>query len=251
MSTQDRTLIMVVVAVVVAAGSWFLLIKPKRNEAATLQTKVEQAQMQMDSATASAAAATAARAQYGRDYATVVRLGKAVPTDDDIASLMYQLDTSAEKTGVDFRTVAVTDSSNSAPTTPGQSKSGEAETLPGNVTQIPITMTFTGGYFQMTRFLREVERYTVTGRGTIDVRGRLVSIDGVTLKPGAGGFARVQAEVTATAYRAPVEQVGAAPAAGGAATPASTGSAGSSTPTTESTTASSKTPPTAAARVGK
>lgn len=247
MTRQDRTLVMVLIAVVVAAASWFLLIKPKRQEAADLQTKVEQAQTQMDVATAGAAAATAARAQYGRDYATVVRLGKAVPADDDIASLVFQLDTSAEKTGVDFRTVAVTDSSAGAP---AQGEEAGAQTLPGNVTKVPITLTFTGGYFQMTRFLREVERYTVTSGDTIDVRGRLVSIDGVTLKPGAGGFPRIQAEVTATAYRAPVAKVEGDPAAGGEATPASAGSDGSTT-TTESSTASAKAPPAAAARVGK
>lgn len=250
MTAQDRTLIMVVIGVVVAAASWFLLIKPERDKAADLQAQVEQAQSQMDTATAQAAAATAARAQYGRDYATVVRLGKAVPADDDIASLIYQLDTSAEKTGVDFRTVAVTDSSAKGGTgTPGTGEEAGGSTLPGNVTQVPITMSFTGGYFSMTRFLREVERYTITSGDTIDVRGRLVSIDGVTLKPGAGGFPQIQAEVTATAYRAPVEQVEADPATGGSATPAGTGSDGS---TTESTTASAKpAPPTAAARVGK
>lgn len=259
MTQQDRTLIMVVLAVVVAAASWFLLIKPKRQEAADLQTKVEQAQSAMDAATAKASAAAAARAQYGRDYATVVRLGKAVPTDDDIASLVYQLDASAEKTGVDFRSVAVTESaapsgSSGAAAKPQEGQGGTdaaagGQTLPGEVTKVPITLSFTGGYFQMTRFLREVERYTITKGEDIDVRGRLISIDGVTLAPGANGFPQMKAEVTATAYRAPVTQVQADAGTGGTATPASSGTSGS---TTEPTTASSGTPaPAAATRIAK
>lgn len=215
MTQQDRTVVMIVLAVAVAAASWFLLIKPERQKAADIATQVQTAQASLDQASVKAAAASAARTQYARDYATVVRLGKAVPADDDIASLVYQLDTSANETGVDFQAVTVTD----APSAPeeqtaggpagegGAPASGEGATLPGAVTKLPLTLTFSGGYFQMTRFLRKIERYTLAGREDIDVRGRLVSIEGITLTPGPRGLSDIKAEVTATAYRAPVTKV--------------------------------------------
>jgi Tfp pilus assembly protein PilO len=265
MTRQDRAIIMLVIGVAVAAASWFLLIKPKREEAAELQTRVERAQGTMDAATAKAAQAAAARAQYARDYATVARLGKAVPADDDIASLVYQLDASADETGVDFRAVTVADT-NTGAAAPAAATEGEGKddagkddkaaaasaapgSLPGNVTTVPITLSFTGGYFQMTRFLRKVQRYTITTSGDIDVRGRLLSIDSVALTPGPGGFSQVMAEVTATAYRAPLAPVQSGAGTGGAATPASTTAPQG---TTEPEAASSGTPaPPTAARMAK
>ena len=42
------------------------------------------------------------RARTRANYATVVRLGKAVPADDDVRSLIVQLDSAAERSNVDF-----------------------------------------------------------------------------------------------------------------------------------------------------
>lgn len=258
MTQQDRTIIMVVVGVVIAAASWFLLIKPERQKATKAQAQVEVAQAAADGATAQAASAAAARAKYDRDYATVVRLGKAVPTDSDIASLVYQLDQTADESGVDFRSVNVTATASDTGAAAGANSgaaasSGAAATsggLPGGVTTVPVTLKFTGTYFEMTRFLHKIERYTIARGDDIDVRGRLVSVDGVTLTPGLAGFPQVSAEVQATVYRAPLDGVssdGGDATSGSAATPAS--SQTSTTPQSGSSSGGTAAPAAAAAKV--
>lgn len=250
MTRQDRTVIMVVICVVLAAAGWFLLIKPKRADVADVKTQVEQAQVAADDAAAKAAVAQGARAEYSEDYASVVRLGKAVPVQDDVASLVYQLESTAEDTGVDFRAVTVTEGAAAAPSNEGSGES--AGTLPGEVTQIPVTLTFDGGYFAMTRFLRQIDRYTLIRKNgdEIDVRGRLLAVNTVKLTPGSKGFPDVQAEVGVTAYRAPLPSVkddpaaasdGAQPATatGAAADPAASGAA----PATSSSSSSSQATP--------
>lgn len=252
MTRQDRTVLMVVVCVVLAAAGWFLLIKPKRADVAEVRTQVEQAQVAADDAAAKAAVAQGARAEYTKDYASVVRLGKAVPVQDDVASLVYQLESTAEDTGVDFRAVTVTEGAAAAPSSEGSTES--AGTLPGEVTQIPVTLTFDGGYFAMTRFLRQIDRYTLIRKDgdEIDVRGRLLAVNTVKLTPGSKGFPDVQAEVGVTAYRAPLPSVkddpaaaqGAQPAAatGAAADPAASGATPAASSSSSSSSSSSATP---------
>ncbi|MBA3327347.1 MAG: type II secretion system protein M, partial [Solirubrobacterales bacterium] len=108
MSGRDRILIALVGGVVVMAGIWFGALAPKRQEAAALADRIAQAETRRDAAVSSAATAEQARASSARDSATLARLGKAVPIDDDVASLVFQLESLARRHGVDFRAVQLT-----------------------------------------------------------------------------------------------------------------------------------------------
>jgi len=113
-TSRDR-IVIVVVAAVVGFGAFFMLVlKPKRDEGVKLSNQVATAQERRDTAESELTAGRRARETYAANYATVARLGKAVPTDDDIPSLVYQLDTTAQTTGVDFRSVKLTSGSGSA-----------------------------------------------------------------------------------------------------------------------------------------
>lgn len=243
MTRQDRIVVMVVVAAALAAASWFLLIRPEREKAAELAAQVEQAQLAADDAAGAVATAVAAQRGYREDYAALVQLGKAVPTDDDIASFVYQLDAAAEQTGVDFRAVSVTDTGQAEgaqPSQSGQDKEsggGGGTTLPGQVTAVPVTLSFEGGFFEMTRFLRKIERYTVVAGDDIDVRGRLVSVESINMTTATEGFPNVKAEVTANLYRAPLPSVEEGAAGQGAQPAADASSTG-----VEQTTASAGSP---------
>jgi hypothetical protein len=109
-TTRDRTVVMVVGAVVLLAAFWFLALSPKRKDAATLKDKIATAQQRLDTARQQAATASAARARYDVDYAAVAKLGKAVPADDDVASLVYQLEHVSVGTHIDFRSVKLNSS---------------------------------------------------------------------------------------------------------------------------------------------
>jgi hypothetical protein len=114
---------MVIGAVVLLAAFWFLALGPKRKDATALNDQISQAQQRLDGARQQAAAASAARARYDADYATVARLGKAVPADDDVASLVYQLDHASTGTHIDFRSIKLnTSGASPAPAAPAASQ---------------------------------------------------------------------------------------------------------------------------------
>jgi len=95
MTNRDRIVIGVLACVVAIAGFWFLALKPKRAELSAANTKIADAQTSLTAANDALSTATKARASFATDYATVARLGKAVPDDDDAASLVYQLEAAA------------------------------------------------------------------------------------------------------------------------------------------------------------
>lgn len=103
MTPRDRTVVLVLVVAALLGGFWFAVLGPRRDEAATLADQVTAAQARLDTATASVAAAERVKAGYARDYATVAKLGKAVPTDDDVPALLHQLSRAAGGADVDFR----------------------------------------------------------------------------------------------------------------------------------------------------
>jgi hypothetical protein len=255
---RDRIVVMVVAGAVLLGGFWMLALKPKRKEASDLGQQLEQAQQRSDAARAAVTAGEAARARYARNYSTVARLGKAVPVDDDVPALVYQLDSTAEETGVDFRTVKLSADS-ATPTTPATAAQGAAATqdnaqnkaasqdgkdaganadsskgsggqspaapapaaptqsataaLPPGATvgdaglsTMPFTFTFDGSFFKLSGFLTKLERYISARRRTVDVRGRLLLINGISLNAAATGFPKMTASIAAQAYLLPVDQ---------------------------------------------
>jgi Type II secretion system (T2SS), protein M len=65
---------------------------------------------------------------------------------------------------------------------------------------MPFSFVFDGTFFDMERFLNEVQRFVRVNGDNVDVRGRLLSIDGFALNAGSNGFPSVKANISATAY---------------------------------------------------
>ena len=128
MTGRDRIVVLVVAALAGLGGFYMLALKPKRKEASALGEQVSQARQQLDQARSDLAASRAARTSFAANYATVARLGKAVPTDDDIPSLVYQLDATAGSTGVDFRSVKLTSGAGSTTAPPQNAAAAAAAT---------------------------------------------------------------------------------------------------------------------------
>ena len=116
MTSRDRTLIAAFLAIAAIVAAWFMLIQPKRDEASKLGSAVSSAQNQLNGARAQVAAGEAARSAYAGNYAELTRLGEAVPADDDVPSLIFQVQSAATAAKVDFRTLAL-----SSGGTPGSS----------------------------------------------------------------------------------------------------------------------------------
>ena len=195
MTEPGKILLSVVALIAAVAAAWVLLLAPERENAARLQAQVVAAELQRDGALARAADAERARAAYSRDYATVARLGKAVPVSADVPSLVFQLESAARRAKVDFRAVSVLDS------TPTPDKTATTATSAGGGVQAaPFSFGFEGTYFGLQKLLAAVDRFSRVKGTQVAVNGRLLTIDGLSLSPARGGLPRIGGTITARAY---------------------------------------------------
>jgi hypothetical protein len=110
-----------------------------------------------------------------------------------------------------------------------------AATLPPGATvgsagfpTMPFSFVFSGTFFDMERFLGDVQKFVRVHGKQVDADGRLLSVDGFALVAGPGGFPNVKANIVATAYlRTPADDSTSTAGTGAAAT-AAAGSTGSS-----------------------
>src|SRR3954466_15823961 len=100
---------MALIPLAVVAAYWFLMLAPKREEATKVKDELTQAQSERDTAVAKADGLTAAKRRFATDYATVIYLGKSIPSNVDMPSLMVQLDRAARGTGIAFTSIKAGD----------------------------------------------------------------------------------------------------------------------------------------------
>jgi type II secretory pathway pseudopilin PulG len=275
MTRRDRTVIAIVLVVGAIVGGWLLVIQPKRSEASKLGGQVSAAQAQLDQARAQVAQGQAARSSYARDYTELARLGEAVPPDDNVPSLIYQVQHAASGAGVDFRqlllqpaaggaapvpaptpaasatSAASTSSSTSttsttsavtpAPAAAVPSASAIAALPPGaaigpaGFPVEPFSFTFQGSFFHLANFFERLQRFVVATDKRLSVSGRLMTLNAFSFSPGPQGFPQISASVSATTYLVPAAQ---------GLTNGATPSGPSSTPTGQSVSSSSGVSPT-------
>jgi Tfp pilus assembly protein PilO len=231
-------------AIAALAGAfWMLVLSPKREEAKKLGAQVEEVKASLDQHRAEAAQAVEARKEFPLDYQQLVVLGKAVPSGDDTASLLVQLNQIAKRAKVKFSEFKLDSGSGSGEAAPEPVPSAEqvspteaaASLLPLGATigpaglgVMPYELTFSGSFFHIADFIKGLDSLVKTKNAQVSVDGRLFTINSFSLAPDpSGGFPALQATFSVTTYLTPPEQGvtgGATPAAPepGAATPAST-----------------------------
>jgi hypothetical protein len=135
MSDRDKKILVFLVPLVLIAAYWFLLLAPKREEASTASAALTEQQDRLEAARTAASAAGDAEQDFEASYATVVRLGKAIPSTVDMPSLLVQLEAAAAGTGIRFDTIAAGERSapEPAPATPAApAEGGEAASTPAS-----------------------------------------------------------------------------------------------------------------------
>ena len=238
MTGRDRIVVMVLGVLAVLAAFWILVVSPERNKADKLGAQVSTAHGELSSAEAQLSSARAAQAQYPAAYASVVSLGKAVPPQDEVPSLIYQLEQASNSKHVDFASISVgTEGSGAASKTAATQVPAAAA---AGFTQMPFTFIFNGTFFDLEHVFTQLNGFAArNAANALRVRGRLLTVQSVKLaqvpQTSEGqktGASELTGTITATAYVLPANQglTGPSPSAGGAATPAS-GSGSSSSPT--------------------
>ena len=106
LSERDRKILVLIIPLVVLAGYWFLILSPKREEASVAAEQLAVQEQRLDTAQAAADEAKDAENAFESDFTEVVRLGKAIPSNVDMPSLIVQLDRAAAGTGIHFTKIA-------------------------------------------------------------------------------------------------------------------------------------------------
>jgi Tfp pilus assembly protein PilO len=238
-SRTYRILIVGVVAVLAVGGYWKFALAPKRQQAAKLEQQVIAAEAQLAQTQGVIATYKDAKAQYKTNSATVVRLGKAVPADDDTRSLVVQLDAAAKRSGIDFDSIDITAAGGGASTS-----TGAAATLApgavnvGSFAAMPFNFSFTGEFGDLSNFLARLERFVSVQGDRISVNGRLLRVDGLALHAAADGWPGLQVDIVASSYIVPETTSTSATAGSVAATSTTATSTTTTPPTTTSSSGS-------------
>lgn len=245
MTGRDRTVLTVIAALMIVAGAWFFLLAPVRKDSQALEGQITATQGRLVAARTLVAQGESAKTAYRTDYAAVSRLGKAVPADDDVPSLLVQIEGAADRARVDFRSMELSTSGAPAAAPPsaqvaalGAAEKGQpaptgttgangatgpagavpatqaaASALPPGAVvgaagfpTMPFDFAFTGSFFRLQDFLARLDRFTEVRGQDITVRGRLLTVDGFSLTASTKGFPNMLASVHATAYLLGPEQ---------------------------------------------
>ena len=236
MKRSDRTIFIVLPVIALVVAYWMLVLGPKREEASKLDDEVAALEAEVAQAEQTAALAEEARANFDEDYQKVVTLGKAVPEDDDTASLITQISAVAEDAHVDFRSLVLAEGgedlappaeapapAETAPTTESVDTAAPAPVAteaaaaslpigatvgPAGLPVMPYDLQFQGDFFHIADFVAALDKgVTADEKGEVSVDGRLMTVDGFSLtRDLENGFPSLLANFAVTTYVTPTEE---------------------------------------------
>jgi hypothetical protein len=249
MTTRDRLTIVGMLTLAILAAGYLMVVSPERKQAAKIGGEVASARQALQSAEAQAAEAGIARSRYATSYASLVSIGPAVPASGETPSLVYALASATHNRNVEFESITSGSGPGGSAPSPASPAAGSSAASKGaasaTFSQEPFSFVFNGSFVDLYKLIDQLEGFTnQTKSGSLQVSGRLLTIDGIQLGDETSGSSaagsgskggsseNLKVTVTATAYVLPPGQTplgGATPGAPAGATPASAG--GSSTPT--------------------
>jgi hypothetical protein len=246
MTMRDRLVLMGIAVLAVLGAGWYLAVSPEREKASKVSAEVQSARQRLASAETQASEAHNAQARYSTAYTSLVTLGQAVPASAETPALIYTLEKATHGHNIQFTSITngasgSGSSSNSSSSSSSASSSATSAAQSGGLSQQPFTFVFNGSFVDLSTLLGQLEGFTVlTSSGPLQVSGRLLTIDSVTLAPNASETGKPNSNqltgtITATAYVLPasVSALGDATTSGpgGAQSSASGGSSSGSAAT--------------------
>ena len=162
--TRKWTLGAALLAVAILVAGWFLLISPQRAEVADLETQTAAQENTNSSLETELAVLKEENKDLPEKQAELAELRTAIPEAPDLPSYIREMQDLGRQSGVTFTALT--------PTTPVELGGGGSEgaLTPGQLAAINVDMLITGSYFEITKFMNELEtspRYTLVSGYTI------------------------------------------------------------------------------------
>ena len=264
---RDRYILIVALALALVGAYWFLALAPKRQRLHALDKDLATAQQTLAQAQQEKVQFAQAQVNFPNLYASLGRLGKAVPANQDTPSLLVQLNHAAAQAHVDFRSIelkmdlidklATAAASIDQPAAPAAGATGatgatgptgtataSASATAGTATgtgagtgtlqPLPFQYKFKGNFYSLTKLIANVTKLVEARNRQLAISGRLVVVQGFALN-------RTKVTIVATSYMLPADQ-----GLFAGATAAGPAGATAATPQPAATSGASVTPPTAA-----
>lgn len=208
--TRKWTLGAALLMVVALVAGWFLLISPKRAEVADLELQTAAQERTNSSLETELAVLKQQNKELPEKQAELAALRTKIPQVADLPSYIREMQDTGRQAGVSFASLTP-----SAAVELGGSGSGTGALTPDQLAAINVDMVIGGSYFEITKFLNELEtssRYTLVSGYTIGEEGAEES---------SGSSTELTATVNARIYLVPAtpEVIGDETAASGSTTP--------------------------------
>jgi type IV pilus assembly protein PilO len=173
-SRRIKLALMGVGILAIGLAVFFLVLNPMRGDISELQAQIEDEQTKIQSAKVELAAAEETRTEGRRNQARLMELAKMIPQDPEIPSLILQIQDLANKAGIEWIQVSFSDV-----------RTAEGSTIG----TIPISLQFTGTFYDVTDFIYRAEQMA-------SGPGRLLTVKDVSLAPNATGSGSVSPDLS-------------------------------------------------------
>jgi type IV pilus assembly protein PilO len=170
----------------VLAAGWFLLVSPKRGEAAGIRDDVASQQTTNSALQTQLAMLKAQAKTLPEQQASLARVAAKIPDNPALPALIRALSKAADDTGVELVSLAPGTPGPVAATAPaaatpsartpvaaGAAAPAASPFSPGVLTAIPLSINVVGGYFQVEQFFDRLENLA-----------RATKVTGFTMAPG-------------------------------------------------------------------
>lgn len=172
---------MVVAALlVVAAAGYFLLISPQRSRGAELAKEAESIEAQI---TAQRIASKQANQIEPIRVADLFRVSKAMPSTDDMAGVLLELNRIARETGIRFESIT--------PQEPADA---------GGYQRRPIDLVFDGNFYELSDFLFRLRSLVRVRGGELEATGRLFTVNSLNFVESERAFPQIKATLNVSAF---------------------------------------------------
>jgi len=181
LNTRTLGVIAGVCILLYAGAGYFLVVSPKKGEAARLDEAIAAANVKLVAARAAAAAAQDDTQPIA--VADIFRLATAMPSSPDMPGILLELSRIAEETGIRFKSI-----------------SPQSAVPVGAYQSVPIDVTFDGSFYALSDFLFRLRTLVSVRRGELHAAGRLFSVEAVDFSEAEAGFPMLAAVLKLQAY---------------------------------------------------
>jgi Tfp pilus assembly protein PilO len=170
----------VVVALLLGAAGWFLVVSPQRARSGELDVQIAAAEKRLEE---HRLATLRAGSVQKIEVADLFRLSKAMPDRADMSGVLLELNRIAADTGITFESIS--------PQTAVPISGYQA---------VPIQLTFKGNFYNLSDFLYRLRSLVHVDDGRLAATGRLFAIDTLDFAESQEGFPRISAALVVDAF---------------------------------------------------